>query len=1116
MSDFEREYRKLNAKQKQAVDTIDGPLLVIAGPGTGKTQLLSARVAQILKQTDTLPQNILCLTFTESGAANMRERLTRFIGQDAHNVSISTYHAFGGDLIKRFPEYFAETRMQDPIDEIGRHQILSSIIDKLSYLNPLKQTRHHLGDLIATISEVKRGLLTSDELRQIASENARFIQSASSSISRIMSDFSTMPRTLAKAEPVFSKILGILENLSNNLPEHGRYQPLANIATQSLRESLDDATSVEKTTPLTKWKNHWLVKNANNQFCMAGDLENKRIAALADVIDDYHKALEAKGLYDFDDMIIRSIQALETNPDLRFTLQEQYLYLLLDEFQDTNAAQLKLVALLSDNPVHEGRPNVMAVGDDDQAIYAFQGAQYSNMLDFYQLYRDTAVINLTKNYRSHADILLTAHNIVLQINDRLHHNFEKMDKTLEAANSSLPKEATLIRHDFMSDISQYHWIAKKIQKLIKSGIDPKDIAILAPKHRNLEPLVPYLNNVEIPVRYERRENILEAPITKQLLAMSRLVLAIQEGDNRLAKTLWPEVLSFDFWQLPIDVVWKTAWYVNDQKGQSGAWEQALLERQDTRHIALLFLGIAGRVNQETLESILDLLIGTEKLPTNDKQIPEVRSPLRNFYESNEYIQENPQLFYETLSHLKILREKLRNHQRHNTQTLILHDLLAFVDMYEAAGQQLLNTSPYNQAANSVQLMTVFKAKGLEYQHVFLIDVNDSVWGESSRGNANKLTLPPNLAPIRHAGASEDERLRILFVAITRARQGLYLTNYLHDYSGKSKPRLKYLDEQEQDNNVFKSMILPTKFQQIKTDNSTPPGIEHITLDWRSRHVDNSQVTNLQNLLRERVQNYRLSPTHLNTYTDVEYGGPRAFFYSTILRFPQAPSLAAQYGSAMHETMEWIQHQLDKTNNFPKLEDVLKEFSRKIEDKKLPEKQTKLEYERGAHALTAYLEQRGDGFKTGDKAEYNFWNEGVIIDDVHMSGKIDKLEIDHKNKSIVVVDYKTGKPSTSWKKEAKLHKYKQQLYCYKLLVEHSHTFAGYTVNSGRLEFLEPDENGKIQTLPLPFNDAEMQRIRNLLKAMWSHVMRLDFPDTSDYSHNLKGTLEFEDYLLGHNS
>ena len=101
MTAFHDAYNQLNTAQKQAVDTIEGPLLVIAGPGTGKTQLLSARVANILQQTDTPAQNILCLTFTESGAANMRERLTRFIGQSAYEVNIATYHAFGGDLIRR-------------------------------------------------------------------------------------------------------------------------------------------------------------------------------------------------------------------------------------------------------------------------------------------------------------------------------------------------------------------------------------------------------------------------------------------------------------------------------------------------------------------------------------------------------------------------------------------------------------------------------------------------------------------------------------------------------------------------------------------------------------------------------------------------------------------------------------------------------------------------------------------------------------------------------------------------------------------------------------------------------------------------------------------------------
>src|SRR5665647_1201749 len=173
---FRATYSKLNAAQKEAVDTIDGPLLVIAGPGTGKTQLLSARVANILEKTDSLPQNILCLTFTENGALNMRERLTRFIGQAAYDVTISTYHAFGADILRRFPQYFTEYRLENPVDELGKHQIVSGIVETMSYANPLKQTQHHLGDLIATISEVKRALLTSENLRAIAAENISLIQ----------------------------------------------------------------------------------------------------------------------------------------------------------------------------------------------------------------------------------------------------------------------------------------------------------------------------------------------------------------------------------------------------------------------------------------------------------------------------------------------------------------------------------------------------------------------------------------------------------------------------------------------------------------------------------------------------------------------------------------------------------------------------------------------------------------------------------------------------------------------------------------------------------------------------------------------------------------------------
>src|SRR6185369_10407040 len=209
MEEFDEVYARLNTAQKKAVDAIDGPVLVVAGPGTGKTQLLSARVAQILRTTDTLPQNILCLTFTESGAQNMRDRLTRFIGKNAYDVQIGTYHAFGGDLIRRYPEYFTETRLERPVDELGKRQILSGIIDKLNYRSPLKQTRHHLGDLMTTVSEVKRGLLTPESIRDIAASNLAVITEASKVISGVLADYvKRLPSKIAVAEPIFGEIYG--------------------------------------------------------------------------------------------------------------------------------------------------------------------------------------------------------------------------------------------------------------------------------------------------------------------------------------------------------------------------------------------------------------------------------------------------------------------------------------------------------------------------------------------------------------------------------------------------------------------------------------------------------------------------------------------------------------------------------------------------------------------------------------------------------------------------------------------------------------------------------------------------------------------------------------------
>jgi DNA helicase II / ATP-dependent DNA helicase PcrA len=370
-----------------------------------------------------------------------------------------------------------------------------------------------------------------------------------------------------------------------------------------------------------------------------------------------------------------------------------------------------------------------------------------------------------------------------------------------------------------------------------------------------------------------------------------------------------------------------------------------------------------------------------------------------------------------------------------------------------------------------------------------------------------------LAPIRHAGATDDERLRLLFVALTRAKYGLHLTSYATNYAGRNTKRLKYLDEQEQTDGQFMSRVLPPHAQVVQTDDFAAPELKYLELDWHARHVTGISNAQLRGLLEDRLKNYRLSPTHLNVFTDVELGGPEHFFYSTILRFPQAPTLASQYGSAVHDTMEWVQYQVSQDGRVPALGVVVTEFTRFLAARKLPEQQMRLELERGERALSAYLTQRGSIFKPGDKAEQNFRDEGVFLGDAHLTGKVDRMEITEEKKEIVVVDYKTGKAHDRWKAEARLNKYKRQLYGYKLLIENSRTFRGYTVTGGRLEFLEPDANGKILHLSLSFNDAELKRTAALLQAMWSHVMRLDFPDTQDYSHNLKGILEFEADLLG---
>jgi DNA helicase-2/ATP-dependent DNA helicase PcrA len=684
-----------------------------------------------------------------------------------------------------------------------------------------------------------------------------------------------------------------------------------------------------------------------------------------------------------------------------------------------------------------------------------------------------------------------------------------MSKELNAANPKLPK-ADLARREFLSDVAQYDWIAKQIKELIDNGTSPSEIAVMSPKHKQLEPLVAYLAELGVPMRYEKRENILEAPVVKQLITMSKLVIALHDQNEAAANALWPEILSFEFWAVPVAELWQLSWKIGDEPRENNlTWSRALLDSEQPyfKQTALFFLTLAGKVETETCEQMLDYLIGTDAITTEN-----LRSPLREFYAGKEVQQTNTELFYATVSHLTVLRSKLRDYEASSDTALTLPGLIAFVDMYEAAEERLLNTSPYNQQADAVQLMTVFKAKGLEFEHVFLPGMQDDVWGSSSRGNSNKLTLPPNLSPIRHAGATNDERLRILFVAVTRAKFGLHMTSFAKTYSGKQTKHLKFLDEQEQEDGTFRAMVLPEHAQEVLPSDHEAPTLASLELNWHQRHVQARSNADLKGLLAERLERYRLSPTHLTTFVDTEYGGPEAFFFNTLLRFPTAPTANSQFGDAIHESLEWVQHYVTEHNASPDITAVLHYFKTIMSKRKLAPAQLELEIERGEKALTAYLTARGRLFKPTDKAEHNFRNEGVFVGDAHMAGKVDRMEIDKENHTITVIDYKTGRSYEKWESLGKLHRYRMQLYSYKLLIEGSHTYKGYKVTSGRIEFVEPDNENRINYLELTFKDEDVERTRQLIQAMWQCVMNLEFPDISGYDTTLTGMKQFEEELL----
>ena len=1063
--------------------------MVIAGPGTGKTELLSMRAANILKKTDTLPESILCLTFTDSGAAAMRERLTKIIGKDAYKVAIHTFHSFGSEVINQHGEYFYQGAHFRPADDLATHEILTAIFNELDHDSLIASKMNgeftYLRDAMTAISDLKRSGLTSDELLNVIEANTELLDAVEPDLASIFSSRVNVG-TADQLRPLVEK--------SNSLPEPNLpagITPLAQSFSLSLSHALEDADEQGSTKPVTAWKNKWLTKDTQGRIVFKDRSRHDKLRAISFVYFKYLSRMQEAELFDYDDMILRVTHALEVFDDLRFNLQEKYQYIMVDEFQDTNLAQMRILSNLTSHPANEGMPNILVVGDDDQAIYSFQGADISNILTFRDRYPKAQLISLVDNYRSGEEILQTARSVITQGSDRLEQHVDELDKTLTAHR---PGQASVALIESETEAGERQWLVDEISRQIKQGSAPNEIAVLTRRHAEIAKLLPHFLSAGISVSYERRDNVLELDPVVMLIRLARIITLLAEQKLDQADRLLPELLAHPAWNIEPNDLWKLSLTAYDNRGR---WLDTMAVMPAFTSIHKLLIDLTAKSLVEPFEPLLDQLMG---LPADQVNEGTPTSPLREFYFSADKLNDHPDIYMTYLEGLRTIRSAIRDH--YTTESVNLASFVEFVDLHSQTGQTLTSIRSSGDQENSVHLMTAHKSKGLEFDTVFVTGVVDSAWGERVRGRSRLISYPENL-PIGAVGDSVDERLRLFFVAITRAKRQLVMSYSTQSDTGKSLERASFVAELQP---RIVELSVKDEFENRKE--------EH----WYMRLTE--PVSELKVLLQPMLKNYKLSATHLGNFLDVSRGGPKSFLINNLLRFPQAMSPNAAYGSAIHAALQKAHSHLSATQKRRALEDILRDFETELAQHRLSESDIEKYNQRGTAALQEFLDQHYDSFTTTQKVELNFAGQNSLVERAHLTGKLDLVDFNEFEREIIVTDYKTGHPAASWKgktdyEKMKLHRYRQQLMFYKLLVENSRSYHNYTVTKGVLQFVEPTREGEVLELTDDFSQTEIEEFGQLINRVWDKIVSLDLPDTSQYEQNYKGMLAFEKDLIDGN-
>ena len=606
-------YDTLNEPQREAVLHADGPLLILAGAGSGKTRVLTHRIAYLIEELGVNPWNILAITFTNKAAGEMRQRVDNLVGFGSESIWVSTFHSMCVRILRRF-------------------------IDRLGY------------DSRFTIYDTD--------------------------------DQKTLMKAVCKKVDIDTKqLLSVISSAKNEmiLPEEFEL-------------------------------------NAGGDFAQL---------KIAKVYREYEAQLKANNALDFDDLLVKTVQLLQTQPDVRENYQERFRYIMVDEYQDTNTVQFKLVSLLAGK-----YRNLCVVGDDDQSIYKFRGANIRNILDFEKEYPDAKVIKLEQNYRSTGNILNAANGVI-------RNNKGRKNKTLWTANGEGEK-ISLRQFDTAYDEAEF--IAEDIKKEVRDGVSYNDNAVLYRTNAQSRLLEEKFIAMNIPYKIVGGINFYARREIKDILAYLKTV---DNGQDDLSVRRIINVPKRGIGLTTINRIQEAA----DERGIS--FYEALLAPEMIPGVgrsaskldsfAALIEYFKGQAEKESLTDLLNEILDMTGYAQNLEADDEIDAESRL------------QNIEELLNKAAAYEEDCEDQDEKATLSGFLEEVALVADIDSLEEDQ-----------DYVVLMTLHSAKGLEFPHVYLAGMEDGLF--------------PSYMTITGDDPEElEEERRLCYVGITRAEQKLTLT-----------------------------------------------------------------------------------------------------------------------------------------------------------------------------------------------------------------------------------------------------------------------------------------------------------------------------------------------------